>query len=469
MGSFGSIDRRRLLQFSMLASAYALTGPPARAATAEEADVIVIGAGMGGLSAASFLRKAGYSVIVLEARDRFGGRIWTRRDVPGLVADIGAQWITEADKSPLQKLVEKNDIEWKPAQIFNQIFYGIDNARMTKSAQDNMNEKFFGVLLAAADYREKQIKQGKPDISVKQGIDFVLSKLPPLTPEEKIQFRFLIIFTLEMGITGKYSEFSFDNIVDLLSEASSASIMPGGYDQITGLLAAPLDLRLETVVQAVDYQKKSVTVQTDQGVFRGRAAVVNLPHAILKRGDVTFGPALPTEKLDAIQRVATGVTDKYWFKFPTVFWPKNADFLGYMTETSKQWPQWYSVAKYADSPVLVGFNTGKFTMDLEEASDEVVTKRAMKALRRVYGAGIPDAEALVLRSRWGSETFSGGSLSYLPVGAAPSDRATIGLPVNGKLFFAGEATTDKHPASVFGAFISGRRAAAEVKQAIPLA
>src|SRR4029078_2876618 len=117
-------SRRRLncsakSQLSMLATAYSLAEKKtAQAAAAEGADVIVVGAGVAGLSAASHLRSAGRSVIVLEARDRTGGRIWTSREVPGMVADLGAQWLTDVDNNPVQRLADRHPIETIPAEIF---------------------------------------------------------------------------------------------------------------------------------------------------------------------------------------------------------------------------------------------------------------------------------------------------------------------------------------------------------------
>jgi monoamine oxidase len=455
-------NRRRLLQLSMLATAYSLAEKKtAQAAAAKDADVIVVGAGVAGLSAASHLRSAGRSVIVLEARDRTGGRIWTSREVPGMVADLGAQWLTDVDNNPVQRLADRHHIETIPAEIFLNVFYTVTGHRMSAKAGQELFGEFLALLAAAAAYREKRLRQGLPDISVKEGLDHELSKLPPLSRAQRIRFQFMVGFALETGIAASYADFSFDNVLNVLSESSGTNVIPGGYDQIVDLLARDVDIRLQHVVQEIEYGAGRASVETNRGTFTGRAVVVALPHAILQRGDVRFSPDLPAAKLASIKRIATGLTDKYWFKFPTAFWEKKTDFIGFMTETSKRWISWYNMKKYTGTPILVGFNRLQYARQLEDASDKDVIDAAMAALTRIYGSSIPQPEGMV-RSHWASERFSQGCVSYLPVGATPADRTELGQPVGKRLFFAGEATSADHAASVFGAFVTGRRAAGEV-------
>jgi monoamine oxidase len=456
-------DRRRFLQLSMLATAYSLAGQKtAQGATGNNADVIVVGAGMSGLSAASHLRQAGLSVIVLEARDRMGGRIWTNRQVPDMAADMGAQWLTEATTSPVQKIANQNKITTLKANIFNNVFYNAHNGRMPSAATLKLFDNFFYLLGEAALYREALLNAGYRDISVKQGLDYALSQGPPLTAAERTEFEFMVAFSLETGLAASSADLSFDNVLSLLAEADAESVIPGGYDQIINLLAHNVDVRKEHIVTEVSYDDaRGVVVQTNKGAFIGGAAVIALPHAILQHGDVKFVPALPAAKRDAIFRIATGLTDKYWFKFRTSFWEEHTDFVGFITQPAVGWISWYNMKKYTKKPILVGFNRLEYARALEAASDTEVTDAAMAVLRRHYGAGIPEPEGMV-RSRWASERFSRGCVSYLPVGATPAHRATLGNSVKNLLFFAGEATSVDHPASVYGAFVTGRRAAMEI-------
>lgn len=462
------IRRRHFLQTSMMAGAAALAaGLPALAAPAagNSADVIIIGGGVAGLTAALQLRRLGRSAILLEARERSGGRIWTHRGSPGLVADLGAQWVTDAAVNPVADLLKHRKVPLDRAHLRDKTFYGLDAQRMGRFEGDAHLAQFIAILAVAVSYWQDRIKRGLPDISVRQGLDYVLKQLPPMTKAEQQEFDFFVGFVIETPTGAPADRMSMSHAVAFIRDAAASLLVPGGYDQLTDLLVSHADVRNGTVVQQVAYDAAGVRVTTDQGEFTGQTALVTVPVGVLRAGGVDFSPALPQPKLDAMGRLGMGLVDKYWFKFPKAFWYDDADLIGLMDKSNERWIAWANVHRYTGEPVLVAFNRLDYARQLEQASDQKVVDDAMQALGRVYGAKAVQPEAMV-RSSWGSDPFARGAVSYVTKGASVADRAALGAPVANRVFFAGEATSVEHAATVFGAYASGKTAAGQIESAL---
>jgi monoamine oxidase len=181
----------------------------------------------------------------------------------------------------------------------------------------------------------------------------------------------------------------------------------------------------------------------------------------LKQGSVTFQPELPASKNAAIARLGMSVLNKCYLRFPSVFWDRRPELLGYVNSARGQWCAWLNMFHYTRQPVLVGFNSGSFGEQLESLSADACTASAMSVLRKIYGASIPEPNGVRI-TRWKSDPFTFGSYSHLPPGAGARDYDLLQASVGGRLFFAGEATSREYPATVHGAWLSGRKAAKEI-------
>jgi monoamine oxidase len=115
------------------------------------------------------------------------------------------------------------------------------------------------------------------------------------------------------------------------------------------------------------------------------------------------------------------------------------------------------------APILMAFTGGNFARSTEILSDEDVADGAMGVLRKMFGSSIPEPQDGV-RARWGRDPFAFGSYSHIPVGATPRDYDTLAEPVGDRLYFAGEATNRRYPATVHGAFLSGVREANRIAE-----
>jgi monoamine oxidase len=201
---------------------------------------------------------------------------------------------------------------------------------------------------------------------------------------------------------------------------------------------------------------------TNHGAFHAHHVIVTLPHAVLKSGAVKFSPALPAWKRGAIDRLHTGLTDKFYLRFPRPFWDPAADTLGRIPSTPEGgWSVWLNFYKYTGIPMLMVFNHTDLAERLETMSDTEVIDAAMRVLRPAYGASIPDPLGLQ-RSRWAADPFARGTYSHIPPGATERDYFLMGQPV-GRLRFAGEPTDPDFPTLVLGAYRSGVREAAAIE------
>ncbi|GIK40712.1 MAG: amine oxidase [Chloroflexota bacterium] len=468
---FPKTNRRHFLKISSLASLYALlwscslsesAGAHAQETTgsgaglAAKTQVLVVGAGAAGLGAARALEDGGYKVIVLEARSRLGGRVWTDRSWPDAALDMGASWIHGITGNPLTELAQKFKAKTMPTDYDSLLTYSPQGRPLSDGARDKLDNRLEHWLNKAAAWGE-ELDQ---DISLQSGLDHVL-KGQKLSRQEQLELDYAINTTIEHEFAADAAELSLWYWNEGKDFRGGDVIFPGGYDQVLQGIAQGLDIRLNHVVQSVEYGRAGVKITTDRDVFEAERAVITLPLGVLKKGTVLFVPALPGWKSAAIRRLGMGLLNKAYLRFSQVFWDEEHELLGYIAERKGEWAEWLNIYKYTGQPILLGFNAGQYGRQIEKLSDRELVGAAMKTLRTIYGANIPDPEAWLI-TRWASDPLAWGSYSYLPPGATEDDRKTLAMPLADRLFFAGEATSADYPATVHGALLSGRRTAAEI-------
>jgi monoamine oxidase len=214
------------------------------------------------------------------------------------------------------------------------------------------------------------------------------------------------------------------------------------------------------MVNSVTYDQAGVKVETSAGGFSGIKAVVTFPLGMLKQNLVRFDPPLPAKKQAAIDRLEMGVLNKVYLKFPSVFWDAE-EAISYVGERTGEWCDWLNLAPYIHEPALLAFHGGAKGFEIENFSDEEIIAGAMKTLRVIYGAAIPDPVEYVI-TRWSEDPLTFGSYSYIPPFASGKDYDALAESVDDVLFFAGEATNREYPSTAHGAYMSGLRAAGEL-------
>jgi monoamine oxidase len=466
-------SRRRFLQ-SAAGSAVALSAaphrvsltaaePPANLAPANDScEVIVVGAGAAGIAAARSLVAAGQRVIVLEARDRIGGRVNTSRLWSDLPVDLGASWIHGHLKNPLTELAEQFQIE-TAATNFNSVAGFDGNGQRIELPELLRIQGLYAKLTAGLKTLSLESAQSTTPppmpVSVSKAIETWQSRAGISEADQESQ-RLVARNEIEIEFAADLDALSLAALYSGKEFGGEQLVFPRGYGEILTRLAAGLDIRLSTPVKKIDYSGSPIRVTTKAGLLKSKHVIVTVPLGVLKSRAIEFAPQLPTEKLDAIRRVGMGLLDKVYLRFDKPFWPAS-HIMAFLATTDETWPDVFNLEPMCKQPLLVAFKSGRAARADEQQSDEQLVARLMKQLRSAFGEKTPQPTAWQV-TRWASDSLAGGSYSFLPVGAVADDYDRLATPVAERLFFAGEATHRDYSATVHGAYLSGLREAARI-------
>lgn len=422
----------------------------------------MIGAGIAGLTAARDLATDGYDVLVLEARERIGGRIWTSHEL-SVPADLGASWIHGFEDNPIARLARRHDIRIlrtdissvTPARYRSVALHDEDGRRLDAAETAAISELM-------ADYLDFIAAKQKEGVEMSLlAVEEAFAASEELDAERRRRLNFIARTYLEHEWAGPRSEVSLLEYDKTLGFAGHDRVFPEGYSQITDRLAEGTQVLLGHEVKQIDYSGARVDVLTDRGSFHAKRVLVTVPLGVLRAGRIAFHPSLPRSKRDAIRNTRMGVFNKIFLEFDSVFWGDDYELIGYMGSQDSDWPEIVNFHKIAGVPVLLAFSAGAAGEQNELRSDAEVVACLMECLRKMYGQSIPAPRGHLV-TRWNQDPYSFGSYSYVPVGSKQSHRRQIGMPVENRVFFAGEATSQFFPSTVHGAFLSGVRAAYEI-------
>lgn len=424
-------------------------------------DTIVIGAGMSGVTAARMLADAGASMLVLEARDRIGGRMNTDRSA-GFPVDLGASWVHGIDDSPLWELVQAlgvPTIEYtvgsfqaggRPIENFDG-----DGARMAGAA----TAKWVDDVTEADRLLVEEIAASSPGDTYLDVTERALDR-SGLDPERIDEIREFFRHRVEEQCGAWIGDLDAHGLDEDEIDGDEV-IFPHGYDELPRRIAAGLEIRLDHVVTRVVRTADGVVISTADGEFSARTALVTVPLGVLKAGSIRFSPPLPDAVAGPVERLGMGVFNKIFLQFPERFWDDDSYVLRALGEAGEHWHSWYDVSAVSGLPTLLTFAAGPFGTRMQELTDDEIVADVLAALHRLYGdaVGAPTARWI---TRWGHDPFSNGSYSHLTVGSSHHDHDDLAGPVDGVLHFAGEATWGDEPATVGAAYYSGHRAAERI-------
>lgn len=418
--------------------------------------ILIIGAGIAGLSAGRRLQDEGHSVVIIEARERAGGRIWTDETL-GAPLDLGGSWIHGIKKNPIHKLVKKHKIKTQATDYDSFIAYNQDG-QIIPDDDIVKAERLYTKLMKELDDAREDLDE---DQSLEAGIQSIRSTLNLSTTQDKL-LDFTIINEIEHDYAANTSDMSLWYWDQDEEFSGKQVIFPQGYQQVIARLAEGLDIRYEQIVTSITYNEKQVTIQTKSGhQYEGQCVLITVPLGVLKHKQITFSPPLTQYKQDAIKQLEMGDFNKVYLRFPEVFWERDIQFIGYVDDKKDEWCGWMNYVPFVDEPILVAFNTGEFARQVESMTDNEIIKQAMTTLHKMYGNTIPQPTQYLV-TRWGKDPFTRGAYSYIPVGSTGQQYKEMSKPVGNQLFFAGEATSHKYPSTVHGAYISGQREAKRI-------
>jgi monoamine oxidase len=402
-----------------------------------EVDVAIIGAGAAGLGAARALENSGLSLIVLEARDRVGGRGHTILAAPDVIFDVGCGWLHSADKNSFVQIGEQLNFE------INKALPPWRERAFGKAFPQHERDDFVRALDAFYDRAEQAAKTGRDspaNLCLEPG-----NRWNPM------------IDAISTFVNG--SELDQVSILDMdaYEDTNINWRVRHGYGALMAAYSTSLPLAFHCSVTLIDHSGRCLRIETSRGTLTAGKAIVTVPTSLIADEAIRFHPKLPA-KVDAARGLPLGLADKVTLGLDR---PDDLPKEGNLRAATMRTEMGTYHLRPFGQPCIEGFFGGRFAKALEDAGDGAIAAQAIDDIAALLGSDYRRRLKPLAESRWSHDPFARGSYSHALPGQAGA-RAALATPVDGRLFFAGEATSPNFFSTAHGARDSGERAALEV-------
>jgi monoamine oxidase len=400
-------------------------------------EIAIIGAGAAGLGAAHALQSSGLSTIVLEARDRVGGRGYTVQAASDVIFDVGCGWLHSADKNSFVQIAEQLNFEVNKAlPPWRERAFG-------KAFPQAERDDFIRALDAFYDRAEQAARSGRDSPA-------------NLCLEPGNRWN-LMIDAISTYVNGcELDQVSIQDM-DAYEDTNVNWRVRRGYGALMAAYGARLPLALNCNVTLIDHSGRRLRIETSLGTLTADKAIVTVPTNLIAQEAIRLHPALP-QKVDAASGLPLGLADKVMLALdePEAL-PQEGNLRGATMRTEMGT---YHLRPFGQ-PCIEGFFGGRFAKTLEDAGDGAIAAHSIDEIAGFLGNDFRRKLKPLKESRWAHDPFARGSYSHALPGHADK-RAVLAAPVDGRLFFAGEATSSNFFSTAHGARDSGERAAGEV-------
>jgi monoamine oxidase len=402
-----------------------------------DVDVVVVGGGAAGIAAARRLRQAQIDCLIVEARQRFGGRAWTVTDASGLVLDLGCGWLHSADRNPWVTIAQEQGVavdKSPPPWTRRTLEFGFP---LTEQSE-------FQEAIGAFYTRLERVHDRDADIAAGAYLD----------PHSRWNG---LINALGSYITGaewdRVSAIDFDRY-----DSTDANWrVSKGYGALISDCGAVLPAALGCLVRAIDHRRKRLRIETENGVIAADQVIVTVPTTLLAAERIAFTPALP-QKTQAAQGLPLGLNNKLFMALAGADeFDTDVRVFGHTDRAATAAYQ----LKPLGRPMIEAYFGGKLAGELEAGGDGAFFDFAVAELVGVFGSAFAGRLKPIGVHRWGHDPLSLGSYSYARPGFADC-RLALAEPVDGRLFFAGEACSVHDFSTAHGGWLTGVHAAEQV-------
>jgi monoamine oxidase len=408
-------------------------------------DVAIIGAGAAGLGAANALKDSGLSLIVLEARDRVGGRAHTIMASPEVTFDVGCGWLHSANRNSFVKIAEALDFEInRNLPPWRERAYG-------KAFPQHDRDEFIRALDAFYDRAEEAAK-----VAEQTGRDTPASLC--LEPGNRWNPMIDAISTYINGC--ELDQVSISDM-DAYEDTDINWRVRRGYGALVAAYGASCPLALGCVVTLIDHSGKRVRIETSQGTLTATQVIVTVPTNLIANEAIRFHPPL-SAKVDAARGLPLGLADKVTLALDE---PEALPVEGNLRAATMRTAMGTYHLRPFGQPCIEGFFGGRFAQSLEDAGKGALAAESINEIVSILGSDFRRKLKPLAESRWAHDPFAQGSYSHALPGHADK-REVLAEPVDRRLFFAGEATSLEFFSTAHGARDSGERAAGEVLGAL---
>ena len=444
MGRTLRTTRRKFIGGGMAATAaFGILGPGR--SHAADVDTLVIGAGIAGLTAARQLAEEGVSVMVLEARDRIGGRAYTESDTFGVPFDHGCAWLHSADINPLTPLVEEAGFETAD-EGGRDYWLALDGAEAADADYASLDEAL-GML------RDRlETWDGQSDQSVAE-----------LCP---VKDRFDRIAHARIGPFEAGVETTELSVADVNTQEGTGVeyMVPGGFGAALMKVIGPVKTELSKPVSRIDWSSDPIRVSGPWGSVTARRVLITVSAGVLASGAIRFTPELPAWKQEAIAGLPMGALEKTTFAFaPGTLGEADTNTL--YSQDGETGTVWDYLVRPFGTDLVVTFTGGNLARDLLKLPEADALEAALEGLVSYFGSDIRKAVQQTHRTRWATDPFALGAYSAALPGKLQS-RAGLGRDIDERLFFAGEGVVPEWATQATAAWLSGQAAADQIADSL---
>jgi monoamine oxidase len=402
-------------------------------------DVVIVGAGTSGLSAAKKLKKNGFSVVVLEAKAFVGGRCITDKSTFRTPFDIGGSWLHSAVINPLARLAEENGISlhkksWDWTWVYS-------NGTLLTPQQVKEYGKYHTSMWLAANQAGAET------------LDQSVEKTLPQSPWKKLVKNLIApMLSADPDVTSSADVYQY-------ADAEGDWLLDGGLGTFIRNLHSDVNVVVNCPVSKVNYSGKGVKIETPIGSINAKYVILTVSTSVLAAEHIKFTPQLPKWKLEAINLLPTGVLNKIGLEFdPGWQEAHQGESVNYLVGESD-----FCTINFGfyDTNLAVGFVAGRFAEQLEKEGVGAATNFCIEGMKAVFGNNVTKYIQKTTETAWKGNLHTLGSYSYALPGAKDA-RLKLSATLGNRLFFAGEATMLNAQATVHGAYLSGIRAAEEI-------
>ena len=422
--------------------------------------VVVVGAGIAGLTVANALSRDGVECVVLEARERIGGRLHTI-DLAGSPVDMGGSWIHHPIGNPLRAFARQAGVPCRIGNPTSQLagFDCYERRRLSPAEVKASLTMQFATFPKALD--RLGVTLG-PDASVADGIEAFVAAAD-LTAAQTRRARQALRALVEAEIADLSERQSLRWMWNEIEYGGDffGDLPAGGYRSLVQAMATGVPVRLGTEVAEVVLSASGVRVLTADGaVEEGSHVVVTVPLGVLKGGALRFSPPLPPERIAAIERLGFGRFEKVALRFEQPFWRAAGipHLLVFPRDPSDSAVWMVGQDAFGAGPTLVCLVCHSVAGRAIDVPPHEAAEWVLGMLAEAMGASCP-APVAVAVSSWANDPYSGGAYTHIPPAAGPADIDSLGQPIGGRLLFAGEHTQSARVTYADGAMTSGIREA----------
>ena len=400
--------------------------------------LLIVGAGAAGIGAAHAASAAGIDYAIVEASHRMGGRGLTEELAPGIPWDLGCHWLHSGSINPLATVADELGVQYD-RELHTRGFY-LNGKRLSNSDEHQYQ------LFSEEIWRKiEELDASGRDIALSELIDHDSQWAP--------------YYTYWQSLMTSHDVDCF-SALDLIRYQDTDENWPVryGYGALLELHARQLPVSLNTTVERVDWSGRHVVVTTNRGTVHAERVIITVSTGVLGSQDIDFQPGLPLATQEAIDALPLGTYNNFAMLY-NEDWPFDSDTPDRIDYSNGDDINFAFKLRCSGWPYIYCAVAGRQAQWLERQPVAESEDLMMSALTSIFGSDFKKKIVRFKASAWGNDAFIKGAYSASKPGLA-NQRTVLSTPIANRLYFAGEATSERAFSTAHGAWESGRDAVA---------